>query len=192
MERVYSKYAPYYNVFLYLFPIWKIWLKKVILYIKGPKILEISFGSGYLMSKYAGNNDVCGVDLSAGMVRTAKHYLDKRGVPADLVQANAESLPYRDGSFDTVINTMAFTGYPDGGKVLSEIRRVLKPRGVLLLMDFDFPDDRNLLGYLLAKIMERGGDILKDIRSSLTDNGFAVRERRVGGFGSVKLYICRR
>ena len=46
--------------------------------------------------------------------------------------ANVEKLPFPDNMFDTVINTMAFTGYPNGDKAMSEFRRVLKNGGKLL------------------------------------------------------------
>lgn len=40
----------------FIFPLWNNWIKKVIPYIKGKKILEVSFGNGYLMTQYAENN----------------------------------------------------------------------------------------------------------------------------------------
>ena len=54
-----------------------------------------------------------------------------------------ESLPYPDASFDSVINTMAFTAYPDGQRVFEEISRVLKPGGRIVMVDINYPRDGN-------------------------------------------------
>jgi SAM-dependent methyltransferase len=190
--RFYSKYAHFYCIFLVMFPIWKIWIGKVLPYIKGERILEVSFGSGYLMAKYARGRTVHGADISSRMVSTARAYLLRRRVHAELLRADVRCLPYEDGSFDTVVNTMSFTGYADGARALAEIHRVLKTNGNLILVDIDYPENRNIVGYIFAKIMEYGGDVLRDIRRELIESGFTVRAKAVGGFGSVKLFICKK
>ena len=52
---------------------------------------------------------------------------------------------------------------PNGDKAMRELKRVLKEEGKLLLVDFDYPRKRNLLGYLNVKLWEKLGDIIKDI-----------------------------
>ena len=44
---------------------------------------------------------------------------------ADLRLGTVEALPYPDATFDPVVNTMAFTGYPDGAVASAELARVL-------------------------------------------------------------------
>lgn len=61
-----------------------------------------------------------------------------------------------------------------------------------LLLDSNYPRNRNLFGYLLAKLMERGGDILKDISTLLDQFGFDFTGNEVGGWGSVHLYIAEK
>ncbi len=186
MNKSYDFMSFFYDAFMFVFPFWKKWIKSVIPYIKGKRILEVSFGSGYLMKKYAKNYEAYGVDYNLKMVSKTRKKLAGIVNPVRIIQGNVEKLPYPDNFFDTVINTMAFTGYPDGERALAEMLRVLRPGGLLLVVDFDYPEDRNILGYYLVKIMESGGDIIKDIKSILIKNNIKYDCLIRGGCGSVK------
>ena len=67
-DRFYSRIAPLYDVVVKLFPIWKTWIKKAIPHIIGPRVLEVSFGSGYLLTQYADRFDTYGIDYNKEMV----------------------------------------------------------------------------------------------------------------------------
>ena len=190
MDKKYSTFAKYYDFFITLFPLWKIWLKKVIPFIEGPKVLEVSFGTGYLMANYAKDYHTYGIDYSDQMIQITTGKLKEKGLTASISKGKVEHLPYPNNTFDTVINTMAFTGYPNGDKALSEMKRVLKKDGKLLLLDFDYPSDKNIIGYSLVKIGEKYGDVMKDIKAYLKRSGLTYREINVGGFGSVYLFVC--
>lgn len=192
MDKIYNWMAAIYPLFLFLFPIWKRWIQSVQPHIKGPRVLEVSFGNGYLMSQYVGDPEliVTGLDYNAKMVEVTNNRLNKKHLKADLHQGTVEALPFPDRSFDTVINTMALTGYPDGNKALAEIYRVLKEDGKLLLVDFDYPRDRNRCGYVLVRLWEKMGDIIKDIPAHLEQAGFEYEETSLGGFGTVRLFRC--
>jgi len=193
MNKEYNWMARGYDVFMTIFPLWKKWIKKVIPYIHGEKILEVSFGNGYLMTQYASDNyEVYGIDYNAKMLEIANTKLNNTNIIAQLSQGNVENLPYPDNTFDTVINTMAFTGYPNGDRAMSELKRVLKKDGRLLLVDFDYPQNRNRFGCMIVKLWEKFGDIIKDINSLLSQNGFNYRDVSVGGFGSVHLFIAQK
>jgi len=193
MNREYNWMARGYDAFMIVFPLWKKWIKKVIPYIKGKKILEVSFGSGYLMTQYAKKDfDIYGVDYNEKMLEITSKKILAKNINAKLSNANVEKLPFSDNTFDTVINTMAFTGYPDGDKAMAELKRVLKKDGNLLLVDFDYPKNRNLFGYLIVRLWERLGDIIKDVGSLLNKYGFNYQETAIGGFGSVHLFIAKK
>ena len=115
-----------------------------------------------------------------------------KNINAKLSKANVEKLPFPDNTFDTVVNTMAFTGYPNGDKAILELKRVLKKDGQLLIVDFDYPKDRSLMGYLIVKLWEKFGDIIKDINSLLIKYDFVYKDVPVGGFGSVHLFIAQK
>ena len=191
MNEEYSWMAKGYDAFMTIFPIWKKWIKQVIPHIKGMKILEVSFGTGYLMTNYASNNyEIHGVDYNDKMLEITENKIKKLNITAKLSQGNVEKLPFPDDTFDTVINTMAFTGYPDGEKAMIELKRVLKHGGKLLLVDFDFPKNRNRFGYMIVKLWEKLGDVIKDINFLLTKYDFEYEDISVGGFGSVHLFIA--
>ena len=150
MDKIYTRYAKAYDVFMKVFPLWKKWLRTVLPYAFGERILEVSFGPAWLMTQYP--------------------------------QGNVENMPYSDSYFDTVINTMAFSGYPDGAKALGEMLQVLKPNGVLLLLDYDFPLNRNFAGIALVRLIEASGDIIKDIGALIDDTGATYERKIIGRF----------
>lgn len=188
MDKKYAALAKYYD--LVMTPLWKIWLKKALPFIEGSKVLEVSFGTGFLMTQYAEHFDTYGIDFSNEMIRITRRKLEKSSLSASLAKGKVEDLPFANNTFDTIVNTMAFTGYPNGERALAEMKRVLKKNGKLLLMDFDYPADRNIVGYSLVKIGEMYGDIIKDLKRNLEKSGLAYKETYVGGFGSVYLFVC--
>lgn len=189
MNIIYTRYAKAYDYFMMFFPLWKKWLRSVLPYIKGDKILEVSFGPAYLLTMYPEDSELYALDYNNTMVERAKIKMERCGRKVDIIKGNVEDMPYPDDYFDTVINTMAFTGYPDGEKALSEMIRVLKPDGVLLLLDYDYPINRNLCGYLLVRFIELCGDIIKDIDKLIKSQGLTYQRKIVGGFGSIQLFI---
>ena len=125
MNKEYNWMAKGYDAFMTIFPLWKKWIKKIIPHIKGDKILEVSFGSGYLMTQYASDEyEIYGIDYNDKMLEITENKIKKLNITAKLSQGNVEKLPFPDDTFDTVINTMAFTGYPDGDKAMIELKRV--------------------------------------------------------------------
>jgi len=193
MNKEYNWMAKGYDAFMTIFPLWKKWIKKIIPHIKGNKLLEVSFGSGYLMTQYASDKyEIYGIDYNEKMLEITTNKMKKLNIEARLTQSNVEKLPFPDNTFDTVINTMAFTGYPNGEKAMSELKRVLKRGGKLLLVDFDYPKNRNRFGYMIVKLWEKLGDIIKDINLLLTKYDFEYKDISVGGFGSVHLFIAQK
>jgi ubiquinone/menaquinone biosynthesis C-methylase UbiE len=188
MDKKYAAFAKYYD--FAMTPLWKIWLKKVLPFIEGPKVLEVSFGTGFLMTQYAEHFDTYGIDFSNEMIQIAKRKLEKNSLSASILKGKVEDLSFADNTFDTIVNTMAFTGYPNGERALAEMKRVLKKNGKLILMDFDYPANRNIIGYSLVKIGEIYGDVMKDLKKYLEKSGLAYKEAYVGGFGSVYLFVC--
>lgn len=191
-DRFYTKAAFIYDIAVKMLPIWKTWLKKAIPHIKGPRVLEVSFGTGYLLTQYADRFDTHGIDYNREMVSITKKNLLKKGIAADIQEGNVESIPYENEFFDTLINTMAFSGYPDGRKAMSEMHRVLKKRGRLILIDIEYPKNRNRIGMICTKFWSLSGDIIRDMDKIFNNFNFNYEDIEIGGFGSVHLFLAKK
>ncbi len=189
-DRWYSRLARPYDVAVKLLPGWKAWLSSALPHIRGPRVLEVSFGTGWLLTRYAAAVESHGVDLNERMVRIARRNLRLAGIDAELIRANVEMLPYSDGVFDTVLTTMAFSGYPDGQRAMSELYRVLRPGGRIVMVDVGYPGDGNRLGTWLVELWKRAGDVIRDMPALFDRFGLDVWADSVGGFGSVHLYVA--
>lgn len=190
-DRSYSRFARLYDAAVKVLPIWRRWLAHAMPHIHGPRVLEVSFGTGFLLTQYAANHEVHGIDLNQKMVDLAKGNLRRQGLQAMLQQANVEAIPYGDGEFDCLVNTMALSGYPDAELALKEMTRVLRDRGTLVLIDVGYPSDGNWLGMCATRLWSALGDIIRDTPALLRRAGFDYSEREIGAFGSVHLYVCK-
>jgi len=191
-DSFYTRFVGIYDLLVKSIPVWKNWLKQTLPHIRGPRVLEISFGTGYLLTQIADRFHAYGIDYNAAMTQTAKRNLLKSGLSANLQQADVSHLPYASHSFDTILNTMAFSGYPDGVAALSEMERVLEPGGRLVMIDVDYPKDRNRLGMALTKFWKTSGDIIRDIGVLFEELGWKFQDEEIGGFGSIHLYVAEK
>ena len=191
-DKFYTRFAKVYDLLIQGIPLWSNWLKHILPYLKGPRILEISFGTGYLLTQYELGFQVYGIDYNMVMVKTAKKNLEKNGVQASLQQADVYHLPYATDSIDSIVSTMAFSGYLDGQAALAEMRRVLKRGGQLLMIDIYYPRDQNWLGMSFARVWKSSGDILREMSPLFEAMEMKWTEKEIGGFGSVHLYLAQK
>ena len=192
IDAEYTRFAMVYDRAIKWLPVWKTWLSQALPYIRGPRVLEVSFGTGYLLTRYAHRFETYGIDYNARMVQVARGNLAARELDAQLQEADVAALPYRSDTFDTIVNTMAFTGYPDGYRAMSEFHRVLRPGGRLVLIDVNYPRDGRRPGILLTRLYVSLGDIVRDLEPLFQAFDFAYSEREIGGWGSVHLYLAKK
>ena len=97
--------------------------------------LEVAIGTGLNLPFYPAGVELTGSDLSPGMLGIAQTRARQLGRVVDLREADAQALPFPDASFDTVVCTFSLCAIPDERRAVSEMTRVLRPGGLLLLAD---------------------------------------------------------
>lgn len=98
-------------------------------------VLEVAVGTGRNFGHYSVHASLTAVDLSPVMLEYARRNATDSGRAVTWAVAPAESLPFADASFDTVVCTLALCGVSDDVASIGEMRRVLRPGGRLILLD---------------------------------------------------------
>lgn len=159
----------------------------------GDTALDIGCGTGTLAiaaKKRVGSaGAVFGIDASPAMVARAMRKSAKADIDVTFTNAVVEALPFPDGRFDVVLSTLMLHHLPRHARrqCTAEIRRVLKPGGRLLIVDFGRPSAKN---GILAHFHRHGHVDFADVRAMLTDVGFALREDGPVGFSSLEFVLA--
>ena len=108
----------------------------------GADVLDVATGNGAVLlpaAKAVGpHGHVTGIDLSEAMVQEAAEEISRRGLDnVRVCRMDAAHLQLRDGSFDCVLCGFALFLFPEVERALSEMRRVLRPRGRIAVTTWD-------------------------------------------------------
>jgi ubiquinone/menaquinone biosynthesis C-methylase UbiE len=98
-------------------------------------VLEVAIGTGLNLEAYPDDITLTGIDWSDAMLDIARDRSNQVGRPATLQQADAHELPFDDASFDTAVCTFGLCAIPDHTRAITEMTRVLRPGGRLILVD---------------------------------------------------------
>ncbi len=100
-------------------------------------VLEVGAGTGLNFAFYNPEQveRVEAVDPDSAMLGYARERVKTARVPITLTQAPVEALPFADETFDSAVATLVFCSVTDPLRGLSEIQRVLKHGGTLLLIE---------------------------------------------------------
>lgn len=102
------------------------------------RVLELGAGTGLNLGHYPqGIESLTMVEPDPHMTKQLRDKLGQSGRTAEVsvVEAPGESLPFPDGSFDSVVVTLVLCTVPDQAATLAEIKRVLAPGGQLLFLE---------------------------------------------------------
>ena len=98
--------------------------------LKGKKVLDIACGTGWTTEQFVrAGAIVTAIDLTPKAVELTKKRLDLYGLKAEVLEADAENLPFPDASFDYVMAWGCLMHTPDTEKAVREIHRVLVSGG---------------------------------------------------------------
>ncbi|HEX2615037.1 MAG TPA: class I SAM-dependent methyltransferase [Nitrososphaera sp.] len=105
----------------------------------GCSALEVAPGPGYLAIELAklGEFKIIGPDISKDFVEIAKRNAKEAGVEVEFRQGSVADIPFPNNTFDFIICTAAFKNFKEPLKALSQMYRVLKPRGTALIVDMN-------------------------------------------------------
>lgn len=115
------------------------------------RVLEAGVGTGRNLGYYPAGLELTGIDVSARMLARARRRAQQLPSQVELRQADVQTLPFAEASFDTVSAGCLFCSVADPVQGLRELARVLKPDGQLLLLEHVRPESR--LGGLLADLL---------------------------------------
>lgn len=103
--------------------------------LKGKKLLDIACGTGVLTEQFVRMGaEVTAIDLTPKAVELTKKRLELYGLKAEVMEADAQKMPFADNTFDYVCAWGCLMHMPETEKAIHEIHRVLKPGGKSLAM----------------------------------------------------------
>lgn len=122
------------------------WRKRVVALLKKEKpntILDIATGTGDLAIALTktGAEKIVGLDISPGMLAVGKEKIQQKKLDGiiEMVVGDSESLSFEDNSFDAVTVSFGVRNFETLESGLSEILRVLKPKGTLVVLETSVP-----------------------------------------------------
>ena len=123
------------------------WRKRVIAKIikhQPNSILDIATGTGDLAIKFAEKSKaskIIGLDLSEGMLAVARKKTQNTTLESkvEFIKGDSEALPFKDNTFDAITVSFGIRNFETLDKGLSEIYRVLKPKGLFIILETSVP-----------------------------------------------------
>ena len=122
----------------------------------GTRLLDVGCGPGTITAAAAARGaDAVGVDLAVGMLALGR----ARHPHLELLEADAEALPFPDDGFDALVGGFILNHLPAVETALAEAARVLRPGGRIAVAVWDRPERNRLLGELTAAVRDAGVEV---------------------------------
>lgn len=152
------------------------WRKKVVRMVKAEKpkqILDVATGTADLAIALEKSHpeQIIGIDISNGMLEVGRQKVARKDLSSliTLEQADSEDLPFEDNRFDAITVAFGVRNFENLQKGLKEMRRVLRPGGKLLVLEFSQPQSfpfKQLYNFYFKNILPGLGRMIsKDSRA---------------------------
>jgi demethylmenaquinone methyltransferase/2-methoxy-6-polyprenyl-1,4-benzoquinol methylase len=105
----------------------------------GARVLDICCGTGDLVLALSKHQAVLGSDFCHPMLVIARDKIGERRAPAVVFESDALALPVRDASLDLLTVAFGFRNLANYEAGLAEMRRVLRPGGMVAILEFTTP-----------------------------------------------------
>ena len=161
VQRAYEFWAPAYDfIFDWIFAPGRQAAIKYLDLNRQHSVLEVGIGTGLNLPLYPATCSLTGIDLSQEMLDKAVERVQTLTMPnVTLKVMDATSMDFGDNEFDRAIATYTISAVPDPVAVLREMRRVVKPGGVIVILNH-FRSERRMTGRfedLVAPVCTRLG-----------------------------------
>jgi ubiquinone/menaquinone biosynthesis C-methylase UbiE len=159
----------------------------------GESVLDVGCGTGSLAiaakHRVGPSGAVFGVDASPAMIARATAKASKAGIDVRFRHAVVEALPFPDAQFDAVSSTLMLHHLPRTARAqcAREIRRVLKPGGRVLVVDFAHAQEKRSV---LAHFHRHGHVDPRDMLSLLDAAGFRSVDHGAVGISSLQYVLA--
>ncbi|MDW7726765.1 MAG: bifunctional demethylmenaquinone methyltransferase/2-methoxy-6-polyprenyl-1,4-benzoquinol methylase UbiE [Candidatus Methanoperedens sp.] len=116
------------------------WRRFAVSKLPGGLVLDICSGTGDVAIEASGKNDVVASDFCYEMLELCSSKISKKGIlNASCIRNDAENLSFRDGTFDGAVVAFGIRNVADIRKALSEMHRVVKKGGKVVVLEFSRP-----------------------------------------------------
>jgi phosphatidylethanolamine/phosphatidyl-N-methylethanolamine N-methyltransferase len=149
VERAYELLAPVYDfIFDWIFSPGRDAAIRQLDLQRSDSVLEVGIGTGLNLPLYPATCKLTGIDLSQEMLDKAVQRVETLAMPnVTLKVMDAQSMDFGDDEFDKALATYTISAVPDPVAVLREMRRVVKPGGILVILNH-FRSERRVMGWL--------------------------------------------
>lgn len=164
---------------------------------EGARTLDVACGTGIVARRAARScgprGRSTGADIDPAMIEVAKAAALREGLQIDYVCAAVDELPFESASFDAVLCQQGLQYFPDKGKALAELHRVMRPSARLVASTWT--DMEQCAGnWAMITALERRSIDAKDMRKpfSLSDTAVMRALAEAAGFTDVVVQTFRR
>jgi ubiquinone/menaquinone biosynthesis C-methylase UbiE len=143
------------------------------------RVLEVGVGTGKNLIYYPQNAEVTAIDFSPNMLKQAHRKAHRLNIQVDLLEMDVQHLDFPGRYFDTVFATFVFCSVPDPIAGLSELHRVCKPDGRLILLEHMQPGSPilgfvfDLLNPLIVRTM--GANVNRRTLANISAAGWQIQ-----------------